>query len=88
VAALTKVAFLIDRVARVEIQCDPKNVRSLAVPRKLGFVHEATLRQRKVAAGGGRRDSMIWTLLADEFRNSAAVEADTEAFDAIGRKLL
>jgi RimJ/RimL family protein N-acetyltransferase len=87
-AALTTVAFLIDGVARVEIHCDPQNLRSLAVPRKLGFVHEATLRQRKMASGGARRDSMIWTLLADEFRNNVAFNVGAEAFDALGRKLL
>ena len=36
-AALTKVAFEIDRVDRVEIRCDPENVRSAAIPAKLGF---------------------------------------------------
>jgi RimJ/RimL family protein N-acetyltransferase len=41
-AALTKVAFLIERVARVEIHCDPNNVRSAAVPRKLRFCQGAT----------------------------------------------
>jgi RimJ/RimL family protein N-acetyltransferase len=87
-AALTQVAFLVDEVARVEIHCDPQNLSSLAVPRKLGFVHEATLRQRKLAVGGGRRDSMIWTLLADGFRGSPASQVATEAFDAIGRKLI
>jgi RimJ/RimL family protein N-acetyltransferase len=88
VAALTSVAFLVDGVARVEVHCDPQNARSLAVPRKLGFVHEATLRQRKVAAGGLLRDTMIWSVLADEFRNNPAFNVGTEAFDALGRKLL
>jgi RimJ/RimL family protein N-acetyltransferase len=86
-AALTKVAFLVDGVARVEIHCDPANARSLAVPRKLGFLHEATLRKRKVAPGGNRRDSMIWTLLAEAFPQSTAFKSTVTAFDAIGRKL-
>src|SRR4030042_6619999 len=42
-AALTKAAFEIDHVKRVEIHCNPKNVRSASIPRKLGFIHEATL---------------------------------------------
>ncbi|MEP7157174.1 MAG: GNAT family N-acetyltransferase, partial [Betaproteobacteria bacterium] len=29
---------------RLEIRCDSKNLRSAAVPQRLGFVHEATLR--------------------------------------------
>src|SRR5262245_24825909 len=31
-AALTNVAFVVDGVSRVEIRCDPANVRSSAVP--------------------------------------------------------
>jgi RimJ/RimL family protein N-acetyltransferase len=42
-AALTKVAFEIHQLRRVEIHCAPENVRSAAVPCKLGFTHEATL---------------------------------------------
>jgi len=74
-AALTKVAFEIDAVQRVEIHGSPGNVRSAAVPCKLGFVHEATLRQRAPDARGQRRDSMIWTLLAGDYPASARRKA-------------
>jgi len=86
--ALTKVAFEIDGVVRAEIHCDPRNVRSAAVPRKLGFVHEATLRRRTVDPNGERRDSMIWTLLLDEYGTSRARRAEIAAYDAIGRRIL
>ena len=84
-AALTRVAFEIDRLDRVEIHCGADNVRSAAVPRKLGFTHEATLRRRKVA--GKVRDTLVWTLLADEYPASAAACVPIEAFDAVGRKI-
>src|SRR5215472_5789235 len=87
-AALTKVAFGIEHVTRIEIHCDPNNLRSAAVPRKLGFCHEATLRQRTRTPDGRPRDTMIWTLLADEYPTSPAAAAEIEAFDAVGRKLL
>lgn len=87
-AALTKVAFEVDGVLRVEIHCDPQNVRSAAVPRKLGFVHEATLRERTTDAQGERRDSMIWTLFADEYPGSRPQKAKIEAYDAVGRRIL
>ena len=87
-AALTNVAFAVDGVSRVEIRCDPANVRSAAVPAKLGFTHEATLRREGVAADGSRRDTMVWTLLAEEFPSSPAAEAVLSAFDAIGRRLV
>jgi RimJ/RimL family protein N-acetyltransferase len=87
-AALTKVAFEVNRVPRVEIHCAPDNVRSAAVPRKLGFVHEATLRQRDWTPSGELRDLMIWTLLAAEYPQSPAAAAEVEAFDAIRRRIL
>jgi RimJ/RimL family protein N-acetyltransferase len=86
--ALTQVAFAVDGLRRVEIHCDPKNVRSAAVARKLGYVHEGTLRARAPAGEGGYRDSMIWTLLEDEYPRSPAAGAEVAAYDVIGRKLL
>jgi RimJ/RimL family protein N-acetyltransferase len=85
--ALTAVAFLVDRVARVEIHCDPRNVRSAAVPRRLGFVHEATLRQRLPGLDGKPRDTMIWSLFGADFPASPAAAVDLQAFDVLGRRL-
>lgn len=87
-AALTKVALEVDQVERVEIHCDPNNVRSAAVARKLGFSHEATLRNRAVTGEGKPRDTMIWTLFADEYPDSPAASTEMEAFDVLGGKLL
>lgn len=87
-AALTKVAFTVNQVARVEIHCDPTNLRSAAVPRKLGFIHEATLRQRVENHEGCKRDSMIWSLFAADYPTSKAAAAIVEAFDAMGQKIL
>ncbi|MBW4660246.1 MAG: GNAT family N-acetyltransferase [Drouetiella hepatica Uher 2000/2452] len=86
-AALTRVAFEVNQVARVEIHCDPNNFRSAAVPKKLGFSHEATLRQRVEDHERRKRDSMIWTLFAEDYlANNAA--AAIEAFDVVGQKIL
>jgi RimJ/RimL family protein N-acetyltransferase len=86
-AALTKVAFEIDGVRRVEIHCDPANVRSAAIPRKLGYTHEATLRERTPFLDR-MTDSMIWSLFCQDYPNSPAASAEIEAYDAIGRRLL
>jgi ribosomal-protein-serine acetyltransferase len=48
---------------RLEIRCDPDNARSAAVPRRCGFVHEATLREHAIE-NGKRRDTMIWARFA------------------------
>jgi RimJ/RimL family protein N-acetyltransferase len=87
-AALTKVAFEIDGVDRVEIHMDPTNVRSAAIPRKLGFQHEATLRRRATTTDGRPRDTMIWTLFADEYPDSPPAGAQLSAYDVVGRKIL
>jgi len=84
----TRVAFEVNQVQRVEIHNDPENMASAAVPRKLGFVHEATLRQRTTTPDGEPRDAMIWTLLASEYPASPAAQAEIAAFDALGRHLL
>ncbi len=87
-AALTKVAFEVHQVKRVEIHCDDNNVRSAAVPRKLGFIHEATLRRRDVDYQGNPRDTMIWSLFGDDYPGSPAAQAPIEAYDAIGRRIV
>ena len=56
-AALTRVAFVVDGVTRVEIRCDPRNTRSAAIPRRLGYQHEATLRRRILGSDGQPRDA-------------------------------
>lgn len=87
-AALTKVAFEVHHVNRVEIHCDPKNVRSAAVPRKLGYTYEATLSQRLHLADGTWRDTMIWTLLAQDYPQTPCADSEIKAFDVVGRRLL
>lgn len=87
-AALIKVAFEIEHVDRVEIRCDPKNSRSAAVPKKLEFIHEATLRRRVEDHYHQKRDTMIWSMFTEIYPKSPAAQAQVEAFDAIGQKLL
>lgn len=87
-AALTRVAFEIEGVNRVEIHCDPGNVYSAAVPRKLGYTHEGTLRARSIGSDGLPSDSMIWTLFKEDYPNSPSASAQVEAYDAIGQRIL
>lgn len=86
-AALTKVAFAIHRVEWVEIHCDPNNVRSAAIPHKLGYTHEATLRKRRTTPQGRKEGTMIWSIFVDEFPNSPGAGAAITAYDALGRKI-
>lgn len=86
-AALVKVAFEILHVHRLEIHCDPANHASAAIPRKLGFTHEGTLRA-KTPFLDRWSDSMIWGLLESEYPSSQSARAEIRAFDAAGRQVL
>ena len=86
-AALTKVAFEIYHVDRLEIHCSVENLASAAVPRKLGYIHEAT-RRRLAYAHDKYSDSMIWTLFADEYPNTPSASTIIRAFDIAGNSLL
>lgn len=85
--ALTRIAFDVHQVKRVEIHCDPRNVRSAGVPRRLGYTHDATLRRRFLDGDGQERDAMVWSLFADELAKSAAGSVEYTAFDALGRRI-
>jgi len=86
--ALTRVGFEVDGLRRVEIHCVLQNVRSAAVARKLGYVHEGTLRARVPHGEGKYRHKMVWTLLEDEYPDSPAASTEAAAFDVMGRRLL
>ena len=86
-AALIKVAFEILHIHRLEIHCDPSNTASAAIPRKLGFTHEGTLRG-KTRFLDAWSDSMIWGLLESEYPDSPSAQAEIRVFDADGRQVV
>jgi RimJ/RimL family protein N-acetyltransferase len=86
-AALVRVAFEVIPIHRLEIHCDPNNIASASIPRKLGFTHEGTLRQ-KTPFLDRWSDSMIWGLLEQEYSSSPSAQAKIKAFDAGGNALL
>lgn len=86
-AALVKVAFELIHVHRLEIHCDPANLASAAIPRKLGFTHEGTLRE-KTSFLDRWSDSMVWGLLESEYPDSPSSKAEIKAFDAHGQQVL
>ena len=85
-AGLTRVGFEVEKLRRIEIHCDAANVRSAAVPRKLGYTHEATLR-RRIASSDADHDQMVWTMLADEYPGSPASHVLVAAYDVMGRRI-
>ena len=82
--ALTRVAFEIYGVNRIEIHHDPENIRSGAVPRKLGYRYEGILSERILTPEGRWRDSAIWTMFAGIYPESAAAVIPIRAYDGSG----
>ena len=65
--ALTRVALQLTDIDRVEIHCDEANVRSAAVPRKLGYVLDR-IENDAIEAPGETGHSMIWVMLTADVR--------------------
>ena len=61
VAGITDFAFKTLGAKRVEIRCDARNGRSAAIPQRLDFVHEGTLRHEdRHHVSSDLRDTMIF----------------------------
>ena len=89
-AALTRVAFMVDHIERMEIRCDVANAKSAGVARKLGYTLDARLRSREHALDGTLHDEYLFSMLYNEFEGSPAAKlsANTIAYDAMGRCLI
>ena len=57
-------------INRIEIHVASGNHRSVAVPRRLGFVHEGTLRQCGRIITGELVDMMVFSMLQEEYKAS------------------
>jgi len=88
-AVLTRVGFEICGLARVDLQIEPDNERSLAIPHKLGFTLEGRLRRRLEPRDEGlpRVDSMLFTMLAEELAGSPCLAYDYAAYDVVGNSV-
>jgi RimJ/RimL family protein N-acetyltransferase len=88
-AVLTRVAFEICGVERLDVQVEPANERSIAIPRRLGFVHEGTLRRRLEPreAGLPRADSMLFTMVREELAASPCSAYAYVAYDVTGARV-
>lgn len=86
-AALTRTAFEVNKVDWIEIHCDTHNTASAAVPRKLGYILDATLHGRNRDSQGNLRDTMVWVLHSDRYPASPVAEFDYEAYDEIGERI-
>jgi RimJ/RimL family protein N-acetyltransferase len=70
VKLLTEFAFDTLQANRVFIRCSTKNLRSGAIPRRLGFVHEGVARNSIKDAIGEMHDVDVYSLIPDEFAHT------------------
>jgi RimJ/RimL family protein N-acetyltransferase len=74
---LLQFAFETANALRVEFRADARNERSIAAMKSIGCKPEGILRSNMPLHGGGRRDSIILSILKDEW--DGAVKANLEA---------
>jgi RimJ/RimL family protein N-acetyltransferase len=83
--AMVRVAFEVVKVERLEIHCASDNLASAAIPAKLGFRHEATLKDRVPDTAGDKHDLMIWTLFAADYPGSPARKEPVCAYNCLDK---
>lgn len=66
VRALTTYAFEALELNRIEIRCAAGNTVSAAIPRRLGFVHEGTLRELRLLHGT-YVDDLVFAMLSKDW---------------------
>jgi ribosomal-protein-serine acetyltransferase len=66
VKLLTDYAFTELAAQRIEIRCDERNIRSAAIPQRLGFVQEGRLRNYDLAPDGTLRNMLIFSLVPED----------------------
>lgn len=71
VRALVDHAFAEWNLHRIELQCAPANHRSRAIPERLGFREEATLRETEWV-GGRYLDRVVYGMLTTEWARGAS----------------
>jgi ribosomal-protein-serine acetyltransferase len=67
VIQLIRHLFTAEEMNRIEIRAQVDNHRSRAIPERLGFTQEGTLRQQ-VYEGGAWRDHVVYSLLRSEWQ--------------------
>ncbi|MFH1084899.1 MAG: GNAT family N-acetyltransferase [Chloroflexota bacterium] len=82
--ALTRVAFEVNGMERVEIHCDARNAASAAVARKLGY---ALVETRAEDGLEGREATLIWRLVAAHYAASPAARLTLAAYHARSARL-
>jgi RimJ/RimL family protein N-acetyltransferase len=85
--ALLQVAFRVDQVPRVEIRCEPTNVASASVAKKLGMKLDGTLRANTIRSDGSVRDTLLFSALKAELDELPCRSLSVQAYGSVGERL-
>lgn len=86
--ALTRVAFELRAVERVEIHCDPRNLPSAAIAQRLGYRHLETLVDARLDPRGEPRDTLIWEMTRGAYPSAAVASQPLRVLGRDGESLL
>jgi ribosomal-protein-serine acetyltransferase len=83
--ALSIVALGVVQLPRLEIRCETRNLRSKAIPERLGFHYEGTLRNAQRDVSGNLCDVEVRSLLLTEFAEWPHRDLPIQCFDREGQ---
>jgi RimJ/RimL family protein N-acetyltransferase len=69
VGGLTRFAFDDLKARRVEIRCDPRNIRSSKIAEANGFLLEGRLRNARLTPARELRDTLVYGMTDEDFRS-------------------
>jgi len=84
--AVTRMVLTLPDVDRVEIRCDPSNVASAGVPRRLCFRCVTILEKNATTSTGEPRDTMVWEMTRAELPVRKECSGEKTQTDETGRE--
>ncbi len=78
--ALVKVGFEHHDIDTIEIHCDPKNIVSQQIPKKLGFDLLNILKHNTTTPDGNPRDTMIWCMTRERYLETRHSYPEVDVF--------
>lgn len=76
VRLLAACAFEQLRAQRLAIHCDARNIRSKAIPERLGFVYEGCLRHEGLDTAGQPFDMLVYAMIPNDYERARVAWAN------------
>ena len=79
--ALIKVGFEYHQIDNIEIHCDPMNIASQKIPKKLGFDLTDIRKSNATRPDGKPRDTMIWNMTLKRYHETLHLFPEIEVYN-------